>query len=155
MQPRGGNICLKCTKALVFVEKGKIVCEKCRTMSVWVGGLKGGCSKACLFRVSILIYVFWSITCMVSWSLGSLSAQASTIEELTFYVWLQRYRISFFISAFLTLASLPLFLQLSGSFSSGLELSAFAWVLSLTACIQRFPLTPSPNIRPWTRRALN
>lgn len=136
-------------------KRGKSYVKNGRTMSGWVGGLEGGCSKACLCRFSILIYVFWSITCMVSWSLGSLSAQASTIEELTFYVWLQRYRISFFISAFLTLASLPLFLQLSGSFSSGSELSAFAWVLSLTACIQRFPLTPSPNIRSWTRRALN
>lgn len=41
MQPRGGNICMKHTKALVFVEKGKIVCEKWQNNEC-VGGRAGG-----------------------------------------------------------------------------------------------------------------
>lgn len=140
---------------MVFVEKGKIVCEKWQNNEC-VGGRFGGRLQQGMF-----ISIFHSYLCiLVNHLYGFLEprlviCQASTIEELTFCIWLRRYRISFFISVFLALASLPFFLQLSGSFSSGSELSAFAWVLSLTACIKCFPLLLSPNIRPWTRRALN
>lgn len=62
-------------------KRGKSYVKNGRTMSVWVGGLEGGCSKACLFRFSILIYVFWSITCMVFWSLGLLSARPVQLKN--------------------------------------------------------------------------
>lgn len=59
MQPRGGNICMKRTKALVFVEKGKIVCEKWQNNEC-VGGRAGGWLQQGMF-----MSIFHSYLCIL------------------------------------------------------------------------------------------